>query len=213
MVGEERPGERRLAACLVPRGRSAPRPEGLRGHLRQKLPDYMIPALFLILEALPRTPNGKIDRRALADRARQGLPDETEGRAGYVPPASPVERILAAVWAEVLRRDRVGTGDSFFDLGGDSILAIRLVARAAREGVRFTPRDLFRHPTIAALAAVSIVADAKPGGAAALSDGLAGEAAREAERSRSPEEGFTPSDFPTAGLDQEELDELLTQLA
>ena len=212
-VREEPTGERRLAACVVARGKATPRPEGLRGHLRQKLPDYMIPALFLTLDELPRTPNRKVDRRALAIRVRQDLADEEERGAGYVPPATPVEQILVAVWAEVLRRDRVGTGDSFFDLAGDSILAIRLVARAAREGVRFTPRDLFRHPTIAALAAVATAADANPGGAAGLATGLADEAAREAERNRSPEQGFTPSDFPTAGLDQEELDELLTQLA
>ncbi|MGI5499875.1 non-ribosomal peptide synthase/polyketide synthase [Lentzea sp. CA-135723] len=120
----------------------------LRTWLKRELPDYMVPSAFVVLDALPLSGNGKVDRRALP------APDARPEGTRHVEPTSPVERELARVWAEVLRVDRVGIEDDFFELGGDSILSIQLVARARRAGVRLSSKDVFLHPTIAELAAV-----------------------------------------------------------
>jgi amino acid adenylation domain-containing protein/non-ribosomal peptide synthase protein (TIGR01720 family) len=122
---------------------------GLRAALRERLPEFMLPAALVPVAALPRTPAGKVDRAALPepDRARPA-----EARA-FVPPRTPEEERLAAVWTEVLGVERVGAEDDFFALGGDSILGIRLVARAAQEGLHLEPRQVFEHPTLAAQAA------------------------------------------------------------
>ncbi len=133
--------------------------EELRRHLRQRLPDYMLPAAFVTLDRLPLTPNGKLDRRALAPlAARAGQPTGT-----YLAPRTPAEQLLAAIWHDVLRlRERpVGIDDNFFELGGDSILSIQVMARANQAGLRLTPRQLFEHPTIAALAEVATLAAAR----------------------------------------------------
>jgi amino acid adenylation domain-containing protein/non-ribosomal peptide synthase protein (TIGR01720 family) len=149
---EDAPGERRLVAYLVPRpGHPAPAPDELRPLLQRSLPDYMLPAAFVPLEALPLTPNGKLDRAALPAPG----PARPELAQPYAPPRSPAEEALAAIWAEVLGLERVGVRDNFFDLGGDSILAIRMVAGAARRGLRLTVRSLFQHQTVAELAAVA----------------------------------------------------------
>jgi hypothetical protein len=118
----------------------------------------MVPGQVVLLEALPLTPNGKVDRKALPAPDPAGRSAERP----YVAPRTPVERELAAVWADVLGlpAGRVGVDDNFFELGGDSILSIQVVARAARAGVRLTPRQLFQHQTVAALAAVAGVGPA-----------------------------------------------------
>jgi amino acid adenylation domain-containing protein/non-ribosomal peptide synthase protein (TIGR01720 family) len=141
-------GHARLVAYLVAAaGAQAPSTPELRGWLARTLPDYMIPAAFVELDALPLTPAGKLDRRALP------APDYDAGSA-YVPPGTPAERELAAIWADVLGVDRVGSTDNFFELGGDSILAIQVVSRArAALGVQLSPRALFTTPTVADLAA------------------------------------------------------------
>jgi len=154
-----RAGESRLAAFLVAEPGAELAITALRAGLKERLPDYMVPAAFATLAALPLTPSGKVDRRALSR-----LPlDVSHGLAGeereLAAPRNEVEAILAGIWAEVLGRERVGIHDNFFELGGDSILGIRLVARARKAGVRFSPRNLFQHQTIAALAAV---AEAEP---------------------------------------------------
>jgi non-ribosomal peptide synthase protein (TIGR01720 family) len=110
----------------------------------------MVPALLLELAALPLTPNGKLDRKALA--ALQ--PTSEQQPHDLVAPRSPVEEVLANIWAQVLQRDRVGIHDNFFQLGGDSILSIQVVARANQAGLRLTAKDMFDHQTIARLAAV-----------------------------------------------------------
>jgi amino acid adenylation domain-containing protein/non-ribosomal peptide synthase protein (TIGR01720 family) len=122
----------------------------LRSFLQQRLPAYMVPVVFIALETMPLTPNGKIDRQALPapDSARPHL------RAALVAPSTEVERVLARIWADVLRLDRVGVKDNFFELGGDSILSIQIIARANQAGIRITPQQLFLHQTIAELAAV-----------------------------------------------------------
>jgi non-ribosomal peptide synthase protein (TIGR01720 family) len=123
----------------------------LRRHLEARLPDYMIPGAFVVLERLPLTPNGKVDRQALPapDSGRPEL------EAAYVAPATPAEVTLARIWGEVLGLEQVGVGDNFFELGGDSILSIQIVARAKEAGVPLTPPMLFQHQTIAALAAAA----------------------------------------------------------
>ncbi len=123
--------------------------DGLRDGLRERLPDYMVPARFVFLERLPHTPNGKLDRNALP------VPEEiTPASTRYAPPRTPVEEALARLWAELLRLERVGIHDNFFELGGDSILSIQIVGRARQAGLRFTARQMVEHQTIAALAGV-----------------------------------------------------------
>ena len=116
---------------------------GLRDHAASVLPDHLLPSVFVALDALPVTPNGKIDRAALPD------PELTaSGRE----PRNPREKALCDLYAEVLGLDRVGIDDSFFELGGDSIGSIRLVGRAREAGLVITPRLVFEHRTVAALA-------------------------------------------------------------
>jgi len=150
-VWEDQPGDRRLIAYLVVNGRPAPSVGELRSFLKERLPDYMAPAAFVFLDALPLTPNGKVDRKALP--APDGARPEME--QALAAPRTPSEDILARIWAEVLRLDRIGVNDNFFELGGDSILSIQIVARASRAGLRLTPRHIFQHQTIAELASVA----------------------------------------------------------
>src|SRR6185369_15554225 len=128
----------------------------LLASLRERLPEHMIPASIVSLAALPLTANGKIDRAALLARDDSGGPTRPESR--FVAPRDAAEALLADVWAQVLGREggRIGVHDSFFQLGGDSIQSLQVVSRAARAGLRITPRQLFEHPTIAELAAVAV---------------------------------------------------------
>ncbi|HEX6372560.1 MAG TPA: amino acid adenylation domain-containing protein, partial [Longimicrobium sp.] len=123
-------------------------PEALRAHLLERLPDYMVPAAYVRLEALPLSPNGKVDRRALP--APEG---DAFARRGYEAPVGETETALAEIWAEVLGIDRVGRNDGFFELGGHSLLAVTLVARMRARGLHADVRALFSTPTLAALAA------------------------------------------------------------
>jgi amino acid adenylation domain-containing protein/non-ribosomal peptide synthase protein (TIGR01720 family) len=122
---------------------------GLRAFLRERLPEPMVPAAFVTLEALPLTTHGKVDRKALPE------PAAAAELAGSAPPRDAREERLAAVWREVLGLERLGIHDNFFQLGGDSILGIQVVARARREGLLITTRQLFEHQTIAGLAAAA----------------------------------------------------------
>ncbi|HEX2190552.1 MAG TPA: amino acid adenylation domain-containing protein [Longimicrobiaceae bacterium] len=121
----------------------------LRARLRTVLPEYMVPAALVPLDALPLTPTGKVDRPALP------APEPAAPAAGHVAPRDATERALAEVWREVLRVERVGVHDNFFELGGDSILSIQAVARARGAGLELKPRHFFEHPTIAGLAALA----------------------------------------------------------
>jgi amino acid adenylation domain-containing protein len=142
----------RLAAYLVPpAGRQLPEPAELRRHLAARLPDYLVPSWYVPLAELPVTANGKLDRAALPAVAAAG----TTGRPGYVAPADGPQRLLARIWSQVLGVDRVGAADNFFELGGDSIMSLLVVSRAARAGLRITPRQFFEHQTVAELAAVA----------------------------------------------------------
>ncbi|MCA1682167.1 MAG: condensation domain-containing protein, partial [Actinobacteria bacterium] len=157
-------GHKRLVAYVVaPVGAAVPAGGELRAVLGQSLPDYMVPSAVVVLDAWPRTPSGKLDRKALP------APEVDVSRSGYVAPRTEVERVVAQAWAEVLEVERVGVEDNFFELGGDSILSIRVISRvrAALE-VNVSPRALFTHPTVAGLAA-AIGAQAGTGDAGALS--------------------------------------------
>ncbi|MCA2320269.1 amino acid adenylation domain-containing protein [Mycobacterium intracellulare] len=124
-------------------------PVAIRGQLAERLPAYMVPAAVVVIDALPLTANGKLDTRALP------APEYTAG--AYRAPADAVEEILAGIYAEVLGVQRVGADDSFFDLGGDSIMSLQVVARARAAGVMCRPRDVFVEQTVARLARVATV--------------------------------------------------------
>ncbi|MEV0262439.1 amino acid adenylation domain-containing protein [Streptomyces sp. NPDC050617] len=141
---EDRPGERRLVGYVVPDG-DEPDGRALRDHLATVLPEYMVPASVVVLDALPVTANGK------TDRARLPAPDLTEHVTDRAPRGE-VETALCALFAEVLGLERVGAEDSFFELGGDSIMAMQLVARARREGLLFDTQDMFEREYPASLA-------------------------------------------------------------
>ncbi len=154
VLREDGRGDPLLAGYLVPADALRDDPgevdlAGVRAHLRARLPEYMVPGVLLVLEALPRTPTGKLDRRSLPD------PDaavrEPEPSAA---PRTPVEEVLAAIWGEVLRRESIGREESFFDLGGHSLLAARVISRIRSDlAVEVPIRALFEEPTVARLAA------------------------------------------------------------
>jgi amino acid adenylation domain-containing protein/non-ribosomal peptide synthase protein (TIGR01720 family) len=147
LAREDVPGSKRLVGYIVHSG-LAPELSSLREYLKKTLPEYMVPAAFVVLEHLPLTNNGKVDRKALP------VPDEQRPElAGYAAPRTPVEEKLASIWSKVLRIERVGVNDNFFELGGDSILSIQVISLARREDIQLTPKLLFANQTIAELAA------------------------------------------------------------
>ncbi|HYG62622.1 MAG TPA: amino acid adenylation domain-containing protein, partial [Thermoanaerobaculia bacterium] len=144
VVREDAPGDRRLVAYVT----GDALVDDLRPWLRERLPESMLPSAFVSLAALPLTPNGKVDRKALP------APDRQRAEEAYVPPHTPVEEIVAGIWAEVLGLERVGAADHFFELGGHSLLATQVVSRLRRAfGVELPLRDLFEAPTLDDLAA------------------------------------------------------------
>ncbi|HEX7332123.1 MAG TPA: amino acid adenylation domain-containing protein [Pyrinomonadaceae bacterium] len=139
--------EKRMVAYLTSKAQAAPSVGELRKHVKQRLPEFMVPAVYITLPEIPLTANGKVDRRALPapGHERPTLDDS------YVEPKTPTERALAKAWREVLKLDRVGIHDNFFQLGGDSIRSIQVLARAQDDGVNFTVEDLFQYQSIAEL--------------------------------------------------------------
>ncbi|MBX8603063.1 non-ribosomal peptide synthetase [Pseudomonas cichorii] len=127
--------------------------ESLKAHLKAQLPDYMVPTHLILLDSMPLTANGKLDRRALP------APDPELNRQSYVAPTSELEQTLAGIWCAVLNVEKVGLNDNFFELGGDSILSIQVVSRARQAGIHFSPRDLFQHQTVQTLAAVATTSE------------------------------------------------------
>ena len=141
---EDAPGDKRLVAYVVAEGEASPVSD-LRAHLGLLVPDYMTPAHFVVLDELPLTHNGKVDRKA--------LPAPDSGSANeFEQPRDGVEEVLAGIWSEVLRVERVGVHDNFFELGGDSILSIKVMSRAREAGLEFTLQDIFENHTISELA-------------------------------------------------------------
>jgi amino acid adenylation domain-containing protein/non-ribosomal peptide synthase protein (TIGR01720 family) len=153
LAREDELGNKRLVAYIVGSQESALISE-LRDFLKEKLPEYMVPSVFVQLKALPLTPNGKVDRQALP--APDSIRPELEGR--FVAPRTPIEETIAKIWAQVLALERVSIYDNFFELGGDSILSIQIVARTNQAGLQLTPKQLFESPTVAGLAAVAEIA-------------------------------------------------------
>ena len=145
---EDVAGDKRLVAYVVGSGTAPPDVDELRAHLKRLLPDYMVPSAFVELDTLPLTPNGKVDRRA--------LPAPVGGavmRGEYVAPRNSTEKVLTAIWADVLKLDRVGVHDNFFELGGHSLMAMRVIAQIRdRLGVEFPLRAMFEAPGLGELA-------------------------------------------------------------
>ncbi|MET0622884.1 MAG: amino acid adenylation domain-containing protein [Pyrinomonadaceae bacterium] len=147
--------ERQLVAYLVARAAPGPAVEELREHLRARVPEYMIPALFVELPEMPLSPNGKVDRRRLPEPG----PARPELAQAFVAPSTEGERALAEIWSQVLRLERVGVHDNFFALGGDSIRSIQVRSLARKRGLDFTLPQLFQSPTIHALASLAASGD------------------------------------------------------
>ncbi|EID14477.1 linear gramicidin synthetase subunit D, partial [Mycobacterium xenopi RIVM700367] len=145
---EDRPGDKRLVGYIT----GSADPVEVRQKLAQRLPEYMVPVAVVVIDALPLTINGKLDTRALP------APEYSTGN--YRAPATPTEEILAGIYAQVLALERVSVDDSFFDLGGDSILSMQVVARARTVGLQLRPRDIFVEQTVARLARVAKAVDA-----------------------------------------------------
>jgi amino acid adenylation domain-containing protein len=173
MVREDEPGDKRLVAYVVADGAAPPSAAELRNCAALKLPQYMVPSACVVLGALPLSPNGKVDRAALP------APDGTRQLEGaFVAPRSETEAKIAAVWRELLRVEHVGIRDNFFDLGGHSLLLMRVRARLSEElGPVVSLVDLFQYPTVEALAAFV-------GGQAAAGDLARHAGARVAHRAR-----------------------------
>jgi len=166
------PGAKRLVAYLVAPS-PAPEISALRDHLKQTLPEYMVPSIFVFLENMPLTISGKIDRKALP------APEQQRPELGdlYVAPRTEAEKKLAAIWSKALRVEQVGINDNFFELGGDSILSIQIISAARRVGLKLTPKLLFANQTVATLAAAAAVTESEQVIAASAADEIvAGEA-------------------------------------
>ncbi|MGJ7609270.1 amino acid adenylation domain-containing protein [Variovorax sp. LT1R20] len=172
IVREDSPGHKQLVGYVV--ADAGIDTANLRRALSDALPEHMVPAAIVVLDALPLTPNGKLDRKALP------APDFTP--QSIRAPRTPQEKTLATLFAEVLRLQQVGIDDNFFDLGGDSISSIQLVSRARKAGLVITPRNVFQHQSVAALATVAVPLEDTP--------------------------SLAPSDFPLLTLSQVEIEHL-----
>uniref|UniRef100_UPI0035A65647 non-ribosomal peptide synthetase n=1 Tax=Pseudomonas putida TaxID=303 RepID=UPI0035A65647 len=156
VLAQDGPSGKQLVGYVVPA--DSTQDEGvlrdsLREALKAGLPDYMVPAHLLLLDKLPVTPNGKLDRKALPQ------PDASQLQGEYIAPQSELEQQIAAIWADVLKLEKVGLTDNFFELGGDSIISLQVVSRARQQGIQFTPKALFLNQSVQALAAVALLAD------------------------------------------------------
>ncbi|MET0396972.1 MAG: amino acid adenylation domain-containing protein, partial [Longimicrobiaceae bacterium] len=160
LAREDVPGQKRLVGYVAARAEVELSAADLRAHLAGRLPEHMVPGALVVLERLPLTAGGKVDRRALP------APERGSAAGGRAEPRTEAERILCEVWAGVLKLDHVGVEENFFELGGDSILSIQVVSRARARGLRLTPRQIFEHPTVAALAGVAERVDAEADAAA-----------------------------------------------
>ncbi|WP_228567168.1 non-ribosomal peptide synthetase, partial [Nocardia sp. SYP-A9097] len=147
VVREDQPGSKRLVGYVT----GGVDPAVVRESVGARLPEYMVPAAVVVLDRLPLTVNGKLDRRALP------VPDFAGSGDGYRAPSTPIEEVLASVYAQVLGLERVGVDDSFFNIGGDSISSIQVVARARAAGVVVKPREILVHKTVSAVARVATV--------------------------------------------------------
>jgi amino acid adenylation domain-containing protein len=148
VVAEDHAGEKRLVSYIVGEGDFRPTSRELHNYMRERLPDYMVPAAFIQVEEMPLTPNGKLDRRAL-DQVQALQNHDVDD---YVAPGNLVEEALASIWEQVLGVEQVGTNDNFFALGGDSILTIRVLTVAHQRGLEISLEDVFQYQTLGELA-------------------------------------------------------------
>jgi acyl carrier protein len=147
MASEDVADRKRLIAYVVSEDKAlSPSVNDLRGFIKQRLPEYMIPAAFVVLTELPLTANGKVDRKALP------APEQLDSGLMYVAPRTPSEEIVAGIWARVLRVDRVSVHDNFFELGGHSLLATKVMTQVQEALQQDIPlRVLFEKPTVSEL--------------------------------------------------------------
>ncbi|CAM5512720.1 amino acid adenylation domain-containing protein [Streptomyces canarius] len=193
VVREDQPGHQRLVAYVVPTGDAdAVDPSVLRSHADAVLPDHMVPSAFEVLDALPLTVNGKLDRAALP------APRPTAYDATGRKPATEREELLCALFADVLGLPAVGVDDNFFTLGGHSLLAVALVERAREHGIGIDVRTLFSAPTVAQVAAT---VGARPRPAEPAGQGIPAGVTR-----------ITPEMVPSAGLTDEELERVAAEV-
>lgn len=178
----------------------------LRDFLKERLPDYMIPAVFIQMDTLPLNPNGKVDRKALPTPSLTRLKPKS-----YTPPQNTIETTLCSIWAEVLKVHPVGIHDNFFELGGDSILGMQIIAKARLANILLTPIQLFQYQSIAELANVisQVTLEQKPNDI--CTQQIPADFDAPLEIANRPDH-YTPTDFPDAGLNQQELDDLLNEL-
>lgn len=182
---------RQVIAYVAADAGEGPEADELRTFLQDMLPDYMIPATIVHMDTLPRTPNGKVDRKALSIPAQKQLDTDEKSAA----PCNDLETKLIDIWADVLGMEQVDVHDNFFELGGDSILSIQIVARARQAGIQITPPQILEYKTIRKLADAAERVDIEP------------EEQNEKDRHTSSSE-----EFPDAGLDRKELDQFLDRI-
>ena len=149
VVAREDGQDKRLVAYLLPEGERAPSNSELREALKVQLPDYMVPAQFVTVDAWPLSPNGKVDRRALPVPGRQHTTEEF----AYLGPRTPAEEVLVSIWEQVLGLEQIGINDNFFGLGGDSIRSLQVLSLAKNRGLNFNLQQLFKYQTVRELAA------------------------------------------------------------
>jgi acyl carrier protein len=185
-VRQDGRGEKRLVAYVVSEGERAGGRE-LRRYLAERLPEYMAPSVYVEMDQLPLTANGKIDRRRLPE------PEAESGESRYVEPGSEVERVVAEIWAEALGVERVGVEDDFFELGGHSLMAARVLARVMEAfHIEVPLREVYQRPTVANMARLI-------------------EATYDSQRDEMDELASVLDQLE--GLAQEEVDALLRQMA
>ncbi len=165
VVSLDGPGGARLVGYVTAMAGQRIEAAALRAGLAATLPDYMVPGALVVLDALPMTSNGKVDRRALPAPDEHAAPE-------FEAPLGEVESELAAIWAQLLRRERIGRHENFFELGGDSIMGLQIVARARRAGLMLSARQIFEQQTIAQLAAVVVPVDGEARGVTAAAAGI-----------------------------------------
>jgi len=202
ILREDEPGNKRLVAYIVGQVSFEDITHELRSFLEKKLPNYMVPSLFVRLKSLPLTPNGKVDRKALP------VPDFTNLRpeGTFVPPRTPVEQVLSEIWSQVLGVERIGIHDNFFELGGDSFVSIKIIYKANQTGLSLTPKQLFDNQTIAELAAVANMLQTFQSEQVVETEPMS--SIPKSNESKS----YTSSNFPQAHLNQKDLNKILNKI-
>jgi acyl carrier protein len=201
LAREDEPGDKRLVAYVVAEqgGKEKEKIElrgsELREQLKGRLPEYMVPSVYVQMEEMPLTPNGKLDRKRLPK------PHAAETTNGYVAPTTAGEGMLCDIWAKALKLEQVGIEDNFFEIGGDSILAIQVITRANKVGFQLSAKHLFQFQTVAQLAKVTIIEPTLP-----EEQALSTTAGTPTVPSPAPE------DFPLAQISADQLKAVLQQV-